>query len=303
MTGSARLDGWTWQTSSPTTSEVVLGLKAEPLVTGWNRALGRPPEIPVDSVAWTSTVPRVVSMLIDAEAIGTRSFAFAEPAEGPAGSAAGPAASSRLGDAAGPRRCLQATRIRPPDDIIKLEDRLQYLLQPLAGVDARRRSMVLPCPAVSLTSWKASRSSIRGMRRCWPTKWGWARRCRRSPRIRLLLRRGEIRSVLLVCPKPLVTQLAAGVPALGARDAAVGDRGRPGPAALAVATCRTCRVRIANYELLRPRPRDRSSRQRRRPADLRFDLVVLDESQRIKNRASTTSEVVRGDRRGGGVGH
>ncbi len=38
-------------------------------------------------------------------------------------------------------------------------------------------------------------------------------------------------------------------------------------------------VKIANYELLAPRPRDCSP-----SLDLRFDLVVLDEAQRIKNR-------------------
>ena len=36
-------------------------------------------------------------------------------------------------------------------------------------------------------------------------KWGWERRMQAITAIRLLLRRGEIRSVLMVCPKPLVT--------------------------------------------------------------------------------------------------
>src|SRR5690606_26967358 len=47
-------------------------------------------------------------------------------------------------------------------------------------------------------------------------------------------------------------------------------------------------VKIANYELLM---RDRELFETQK--DLHFDLVVLDEAQRIKNRSSTTSETVR----------
>jgi SNF2 family DNA or RNA helicase len=50
-------------------------------------------------------------------------------------------------------------------------------------------------------------------------------------------------------------------------------------------------VRIANYELLM---RDRELLQ----GNLHFDLVILDEAQRIKNRNSTTSEIARGISRG-----
>ncbi len=46
-------------------------------------------------------------------------------------------------------------------------------------------------------------------------------------------------------------------------------------------------MKIANYELL-----NRDRRLLEDPA-MRFDLVVLDESQRIKNRNATTSQVVR----------
>jgi SNF2 family DNA or RNA helicase len=109
--------------------------------------------------------------------------------------------------------------------------------------------------------------------------------------IRLLLRRGEIRSILMVCPKPLVTnwqrefQLwAPEVPTL----AIEGDQARR------AWQWRLADVplRIANYEVV---IRDREILEG--GADGRpiaFDLVVLDEAQRIKNRGSTTSEVVRG---------
>ncbi len=106
--------------------------------------------------------------------------------------------------------------------------------------------------------------------------------------IRLLLRRGEVRSVLLVCPKSLVTnwqrELAVWAPEIPVL-VIEGDQARRAwqwqlP---------DVPLRLANYELL---CRDRDAVERRRPG-VRFDLVVLDESQRIKNLASTTSEVVR----------
>src|SRR5690606_36024575 len=51
-------------------------------------------------------------------------------------------------------------------------------------------------------------------------------------------------------------------------------------------------VRIANYELLM-RDRDLLEGTPEQPG-LHFDLVMLDEAQRIKNTSNTTSEIVRG---------
>ena len=101
--------------------------------------------------------------------------------------------------------------------------------------------------------------------------------------IRLLLRRGEIRSVLLVCPKPLVTNWQREF-ALWAPEVPLmvieGDQAKRGwQWALPDVP-----LRVANYELL--------LRDRDLLAGQAFDLVVLDESQRIKNRSGSTNEVV-----------
>ena len=105
--------------------------------------------------------------------------------------------------------------------------------------------------------------------------------------IRLLVHHGQLRRVLLVCPKPLVTnwqrEFAQWAPELPVER----DRRRAGPPAMAVAR--------------RRRRRDESPITKRWSAiattfatrDNHYDLVVLDESQRIKNAASTTNEVVR----------
>jgi SNF2 family DNA or RNA helicase len=112
--------------------------------------------------------------------------------------------------------------------------------------------------------------------------------------LRLLLRSGEIQSVLLICPKPLVSNWkrefefwAPELPLLTIE----GDQARrrwqwqlPGMP-----------VKIANYEILR---RDMDLITGVAGPPLRFDLVLLDESQRIKNRTSATSEAVRAIGRG-----
>lgn len=108
--------------------------------------------------------------------------------------------------------------------------------------------------------------------------------------LRLLLRSGQIRSVLLVCPKPLVTnwlrefrQWAEEIPVTpiqgslhSRRHAWLHDRAP---------------VKLANYESL---ARDADLLDENR---LTFDLTVLDEAQRIKNRDSRTAKVVQGIRR------
>jgi len=108
--------------------------------------------------------------------------------------------------------------------------------------------------------------------------------------IRLLLRTGEIRSVLLVCPKPLISnwqrEFAVWAPEISVSLIDGSPLRRkwlwqlPG-----------IPVRLANYELL---SRDREffdlPKGQRFPM---FDLVVLDESQRIKNRCNATAEAAR----------
>ena len=117
-------------------------------------------------------------------------------------------------------------------------------------------------------------------------KWAWEKRCRRSVRFGCCCAVGKFRSVLLVCPKPLVSNWL--------REFRTWAPEIPVAAIEGNATKREFQwrsaevpVKVANYELLM---RDRESIL---DGGLHFDLVVLDEAQRIKNRGSTTSEIVR----------
>ena len=103
--------------------------------------------------------------------------------------------------------------------------------------------------------------------------------------IRLLLRSGQLKQVLLVCPKPLVTNWirefelwAPEVPICVIEGDQTKRRWRWKQAAAP--------VKIANYELM---TRDAEYIAE---SDSQFDLVVLDEAQRIKNRHGATAKSV-----------
>jgi SNF2 family DNA or RNA helicase len=179
-----------------------------------------------------------------------------------------------------PRR----TRIRPPGDIIKLQDRLYYLLQPpLENIVSGQIHLPFePFPY-----------QLEGMAFLYPRyaailadEMGLGKTMQAISTVRLLLRSGELRQVLLICPKPLVTNWrrefnlwAPEIPVAvieGDQDRRHWQWRQP-----------QAPVKIANYELLM---RDRDVFE---SGQVQFDLVVLDEAQRIKNRNSTTSEVVR----------
>ena len=169
------------------------------------------------------------------------------------------------------------TRIRPPRDLVKLEDRLRLLLQPpLESLLSARSRCDLP---IQPFSFQFDGVAFLYPRHApsWPTKWAWAKRCRRS-------RPFGCWSTTAICggaaglPQAAGDQLAARVRALGAGN----DRDDRSKATRAggsgCGSWPTTSVTIANYETV---VRDRAKSAER---GNHFDLVVLDESQRIKNR-------------------
>ena len=210
-----------------------------------------------------------------------RSFTFPEPSALPpldANSRSPPPAVSPDP----PPAASHCTRIKPPHDIIKLADRLHYLLQPSLESLLAEGSLCFPVRPFPF--------QFEGIAFLYPRQaailadeMGLGKTMQAITAIRLLLRRGEVRSVLLVCPKPLVTNWQREF-ALWAPEVPLmvieGDQAKRGwQWALPDVP-----LRVANYELL--------LRDRDLLAGQAFDLVVLDESQRIKNRSGSTSEVV-----------
>ena len=104
--------------------------------TGWQTALKRYPEVQSQPVEWQVVPPKVVSLEVTTPEIKVIGFRFPESAtwkwfEGCEANRDGAAEASgreRIKPQIGKGR--HATRMTAPRDIIKLEDRLYYLLQP-----------------------------------------------------------------------------------------------------------------------------------------------------------------------------
>jgi SNF2 family DNA or RNA helicase len=184
-----------------------------------------------------------------------------------------------------PRLVPGCTRIRPPRDLVKLEDRLRLLLQPPLESLLAAQSLQFPFEPFGF--------QLDGVAFLFPRhhavladEMGLGKTMQAITAIRLLVHHSHLRRILLICPKPLVTnwqrEFAQWAPEIPITTIE-GDPNRR----QWLWRVSSDPVRIANYETV--------IRDRREVcgADKHFDLVVLDESQRIKNPSSTTNEVVR----------
>ncbi|MDO5552868.1 MAG: DEAD/DEAH box helicase [Planctomycetia bacterium] len=183
----------------------------------------------------------------------------------------------------------EATRIRVPNDLIRIEDRLGYILQPPLESLLDRKSLAMPFEPFSYQKqgvgflYSAQFAIL-------ADEMGLGKTMQAITTIRLLLRTGQCRRILLVCPKPLVTnwkrEFELWAPEVSLAVIEGKSERRKWLWQLADVP-----VRIANYELLH-RDREFFDLPLEEGAKL-FDLVVLDESQRIKNKNSVTSEAAR----------
>jgi len=176
------------------------------------------------------------------------------------------------------------TRIQPPRDIVKLEDRLYYLLQP--PLESLLQSDALHFPFEPFSY------QYQGVAFLYPRysailadEMGLGKTMQAITAVRLLLRSGELKRVLLICPKPLVTNWrrefnlwAPEIPLMIIEGDHVKRHWQW--------TQTDAPVKIANYELL---TRDREALD----SGAHFDLVILDEAQRIKNTGSATNQLAR----------
>jgi SNF2 family DNA or RNA helicase len=180
-----------------------------------------------------------------------------------------------------PKTC---TRIRPPRDIVKLEDRLAYLLQPPLENLLAAESLTFP--------FRPFPYQLDGIAHLFPRReavladeMGLGKTMQTVVALRLLAQQGHVRRALLVCPKPLVTnwrrEFAQWAPELPVTIVEGGQSQRQWLWKRAAAG-----VLLANYELL---VRDRAMVS---GGQTPFDLMVIDEAQRIKNRAGATHDAV-----------
>lgn len=184
-----------------------------------------------------------------------------------------------------PKRSGKRTRIKPPGDVIRVQDKLFYLLQPPIET-------VLDGKPIHFR-YEPFHYQYEGIGFLYPRQFGvlademgLGKTMQAITAIRLLLHAREVNEVLLICPKPLasnwVREFETWAPEIPVETIG-GDQGKRNLQWLN----RKIPVKIANYELL---IRDIDLIQ---DAEKHFDLVVLDEAQRIKNPRSTTSLTVK----------
>jgi len=270
--------------------EVDLSFAIEPSSYEWSATITQPPidarPIPLPE----NDVPPSISFKTAQKPPRVFSFTFPEArqaADHEANLSSSPSPYLPLSPSSA-RGLKRLTRIKPPGDVIKLEDRLYLVLQPPLETILQNDALHFPFDPFAY--------QYQGVAFLFPRysailadEMGLGKTMQAITAVRMLLRSGELSRVLLVCPKPLVTNWqreftmwAPEIPLTIIEGESAKRRWQWTEA--------NSPVQIANYELL--------MRDRHALDDApHFDLVILDEAQRIKNVNNATSQVVRSIRR------
>ena len=272
--------------------------KPEIYVTGWNRLLGRTVEVGVrsDLLKPLPAVRVAASGAVSSRVrVHSQSWFFTPPVEELTDGGQQMADSRRQTaekeeDFVLHKREIETlTRIRVPSDTVKIQDRLNYILQPPI-----ESILHLPTLDMPFEPFQFQRQGIAFLYSAHfailADEMGLGKTMQAITTIRLLLRTGEIRSVLLVCPKPLISNWQREFE-LWAPEISVSLIDGSPIRREWLWQLSNVPVRLANYELLN---RDRDFFDLPKGEFFSpFDLVVLDEAQRIKNRGNATSEAAR----------
>jgi SNF2 family DNA or RNA helicase len=180
-------------------------------------------------------------------------------------------------------------RLLPTADTVLFKDRLLYLLQPPIESMFVGKQVSVPFPPFPY--------QLEGVAFLMPRhsalladEMGLGKTIQTILALRLMLQAGLVRQALLVCPKPLVYNWCREL-RIWAEDLPFEVIGGTLATRRAAWTVSSAPLKIVNYEML---TRDAEIVNDDR---ITFDLVILDEAQRIKNRESKTAQAARSLRR------
>ena len=177
------------------------------------------------------------------------------------------------------------TRLKPPADALSLEDRLFYVLQPPLETWLKGQELIMPFEPFPYQyegiAWLFSQKSA-----LLADEMGLGKTMQTITAVRLLLRSGQARRILLVAPKPLIPNWQREFKTW-AEELPLTTIEGDGPRRTMLWTMASLPILLVNYEIL---IRDMEAFGEDKP---KFDLVILDEAQRIKNRGSRTSQTAR----------
>lgn len=261
-------------------------------ITGWNGALKRSPRIDTQSIDLIPTpgfVPSWKPYFGKLKTFGLSfpdAVEFLKPPEPKEEELRTINVETRKPESTGKTTPRKTTRIKPPADALSMEDRLFYVLQPPLESWLENQELILPFEPFPYQyegiAWMFSQRSA-----LLADEMGLGKTMQTITAVRLLLRGGQARRILMVCPKPLIPNWQREFK-LWAEEIPIttveGDAARR----KMLWTMPGVPVLLANYELVVRDFLDMPEEERPE-----FDLVVLDEAQRIKNRESRTSQIAR----------
>lgn len=204
----------------------------------------------------------------------------------------------------GPKPSRLSTRPLPPPEVATLRERLLYVLQPpleslLGGKQLQLPFQPYPYQLEGIAFLMPRDAALLA------DEMGLGKTVQAILAMRLLFHGGLIRNALIVCPKPLVANWVREL-RTWASDLPHEIIGGDYEARRIGWLVSNCPVKVVNYELLTrdagwliepvSQSHEANDAGEARPSSarpLRFDLVILDEAQRIKNRDSRTAQVVR----------
>ena len=234
------------------------------------------------SPAWRPNWPRVT----------VNGLQFPEPAVAPVSTDFAPLAPAPPAPATRPQPVLHTsrnpeTRLPVPRTALSVPDRLYYLLQPPLETLLSGQELLMPAEPFPFQyqgiAWLFSQTEA-----LLADEMGLGKTMQAISALRLLLRAGQVRSTLIVCPKPLISNWERELMHWAEELPFVTITG-PLSRRHLLWTMPDTPVKLANYELL---ARDLAAIGESEFPE--FDLVILDEAQRIKNRDSHTSQAARG---------
>jgi SNF2 family DNA or RNA helicase len=197
-----------------------------------------------------------------------------------------PRPQAKSGDAVPPKR---TTRPLPTGETVMIKDRLLYLLQPplenlFAGKQVQVPFKPFPYQLEGIAFLMPRHAALLA------DEMGLGKTVQTLLSLRLLFHAGLVRRALIVCPKPIVFNWCRELRSWAADlpfEVITGDNASRRRTWLVS----NCPLKLVNYEIL-----TRDAAILEDPA-ANFDIVVLDEAQRIKNRDSKTAQAVRDIRR------
>ncbi|TWT59990.1 DEAD/DEAH box helicase [Rubinisphaera italica] len=279
---------------APRVDQIRKELKVQSLASGANGALKRWPQVGVNEQKLLTRPGFVPSWKPYWQKPQTLQIAFPDIIEFQQPKAEGkereplrslkPPGAENEGDQKRPTK--KPTRIKPPDDLLSMEDRLFYILQPPLENWLSGQELVMPFEPFSYQyegiAWLFAQKSA-----LLADEMGLGKTMQTITAVRLLLRSGQVRRVLMVCPKPLIPNWQREFK-LWAEELPVTQMEGDGARRKMLWQMSSIPILLTNYEIL---ARDLQNLEDEEMP--KFDLVVLDESQRIKNRDSVTSQVIR----------